>query len=179
MCVCSYCCLDFRNFRCQCERVRAHIKDSGKLLLTVFVGLCRRAKQLKPYLHFYSLLSHYHYLVARDSECFGVSCPSALNCLLILQDTVGTADASFPTKLLHTHWCTHTHINRLSASTAAIWACSTVSRCLVELLRPLWSAVTPFSTSINTNMHICIVQRKAGLVERHPLQCPLAGWLPL
>ena len=41
-----------------------------KLLLTVFVYLCQQAKQVKLYLDIYTVWSHCHYLVARDSECF-------------------------------------------------------------------------------------------------------------
>lgn len=75
---------------------RANIKgDIGKLLLTVFAGLCRQAKQFKLYLHIYSVWSPWHYLAAGDSDCLVSSFQSVLSCLLIPQDTVGTTDASF------------------------------------------------------------------------------------
>lgn len=85
---------------------------------------CPRAKQLKPYLHFYSLLSHCHYLLARDSESFNHSCPSTLCCLLTLQVTEGVAEASFSIQPLYRHTHTDTHCLS-STSLAASWPSNT------------------------------------------------------
>lgn len=104
---------------------RTEGNSCSQILFSPF--FCPQAKQLKPYLPFYSLLSHCHYLLARDSESFNSSCPSPLCCLLILHVPLGAAEASFFSQPPNTH--THTHSlspKSLAASwpthTAACWS---------------------------------------------------------